>query len=806
VLVVVKPGAAIFQYLIILPIESCSPDAGYAYRCEVNLPETIFPSNKVVLYEDAERMTKASGDYVSRHGDGHYAVEFTKDGKYQITLAPAGNTDPSTTEKSYRAYFGILFFQPAMGIVYLIFLLLGAFRFILFAFSAAKDPKEDPSKPRYATPGIDRFFATQQAAVSDILASLRSALSQYKTFFWVWEIIFVDTGLAFCGLILLEWLFLITGSSFMDGMNSSQRIEVLLLSMIALMVFELVLLGILMAFSFFLRTVRIPEIPVLLAEIVPAGVLSTILVLMMDNFTYVVFHFGILTSSGLLRAIYGIFIGILFVSIYSKRVSDWGSKGNHRSRTATYHWLSGFLFCICGIALAIGIRQYEPRMMVNSSPNQTAAVQQDHPNILLIGTDGLSARNMSLYGYQRKTTPILDGLSDDLLVAENAFTNAGSTAGSITSMFTSKWPTRTGVLYPPNILAGADALEHLPGILSREGYATVQIGVPHYVDAYTVNIQEGFDIVNGTPAYNDPLIQTMRYLGYETSAYFVYLLEEKITSRIFQAFYIDIVENPFTIVTKASSSIDDQEMITQIVDLLSRSEKPLFIHAHLMGTHGATFDLAERTFSQGQIQTDWWMTDFYDDAILSFDQKIGTIIDFLQESDKYKNTILIIYSDHAMAWGNLDRIPLIFHFPEDRYAGRITTNTQNLDIAPTIVDFLGWEVPEWMDGLSLLEIGPDRGRLIYSTRPDNKDIYATEQGKILDVHEMRPPFYQFRALDLIVCNRWYELDLRTYAFDSGTIAEHTDPCTENEYPNQEEIMQFIISFLEKQGYDVSSLR
>jgi hypothetical protein len=59
---------------------------------------------------------------------------------------------------------------------------------------------------------------------------------------------------------------------------------------------------------------------------------------------------------------------------------------------------------------------------------------------------------------------------------------------------------------------------------------------------------------------------------------------------------------------------------------------------------------------------------------------------------------------------------------------------------------------------------------------------------------------------VIVSNYWYEVDLRTNALESGIIEGHSDPCEDNELPSREDIMFYISNFLEKQGYDVSSLR
>jgi arylsulfatase A-like enzyme len=82
------------------------------------------------------------------------------------------------------------------------------------------------------------------------------------------------------------------------------------------------------------------------------------------------------------------------------------------------------------------------------------------------------------------------------------------------------------------------------------------------------------------------------------------------------------------------------------------------------------------------------MTDFYDDAILNFDHQTEKIVEYLKENGEFDNTLLVIYSDHGQHWTITDKLPLIIHIPEDAYQGILTANTQNVDIAPTILDYM----------------------------------------------------------------------------------------------------------------------
>ena len=61
----------------------------------------------------------------------------------------------------------------------------------------------------------------------------------------------------------------------------------------------------------------------------------------------------------------------------------------------------------------------------------------ERTNIFLISVDTLSSLHMSMYGYQRKTTPNIEGFAQDSVVFLNAFSNSSWTVSSHMSLFTS---------------------------------------------------------------------------------------------------------------------------------------------------------------------------------------------------------------------------------------------------------------------------------------------------------------------------------------------------------------------------------
>jgi arylsulfatase A-like enzyme len=104
-------------------------------------------------------------------------------------------------------------------------------------------------------------------------------------------------------------------------------------------------------------------------------------------------------------------------------------------------------------------------------------------------------------------------------------------------------------------------------------------------------------------------------------------------------------------------------------------------------------------------------------CIASVDESVGRVLDYLEDSGMDENTIIIYTSDQGFYLGEHGlfdkrfmyeeglRTPLMIRFPPE-----ITPKTnselfvQNLDIAPTLLDMAGINVPVEMQGLSLRNI------------------------------------------------------------------------------------------------------
>lgn len=573
---------------------------------------------------------------------------------------------------------------------------------------------------------------------------------------------------------LMEWLFFVTQSSSLSTLSLLEKFKVLFSTGGVLAFLLLALLLILV----------LPSLKWKFLGYIPAALmLSVTALVMIDNFSYTVFKFGIVSVVGAWRLIYtAAFLLIFYWMIrFVQRQKLW--------KNASLLTLSLLAISIVGI---YSIYRSRSPYMSGFVPEAREA-STEYPNIIILGSDGLSASYLSAYGFEGNTTPFISDLTKTSLVAENAFPNASSTTGSTTSALTGKMPAEVQVFRYPDILSQEDSFEHMPGILKHMGYKTVQIGTTYYVDAKKLNLLDGFEIVNNV-SFENPLLDAIQpLLGNSSSAYFLQTVAERAGDRLFHIFFVKEMENPFQQVNNPKFRMTDGERVEQIINLLETSDRPVFVFSHFMNTHGPHFSSGDKASTEeSEEEEKEWDVELYKEAIRSFDDNVRELYTYLEESGKLDNTIIVIYTDHGYRYVINQRIPLIIHFPNDEYAGPIKNNVQVIDLPATLLDYIDKDQPEWMTGTSLLQGEP----------PIMREIISTTAGS---PKKIKPPFYQIKSLQFIVCQKWYSWNVQDNEFKTGEVKSHTAKCDPTLLPTDDEVQKKMLEFFKKYKYDTSSI-
>ena len=612
---------------------------------------------------------------------------------------------------------------------------------------------------------------------------LASKDQESKSRFLSWGYLFTLTVLTAYFCVFMEWLFYVTKPSFMDLMPFGQKLGVFLLSGLALAAAGLVVLIVLFAISLLPFLGRYWKVFLWLGGLLPASFLAVTALMLIDNFTYTLFKFGMLTSQGIWRGVYGFLFILIWLACARWVIRSLTQQSHLKGLTGSLKTQSSFGAILLALSIVVGIAGAKSAESTTLIPAGEAASK--HPNILLIGTDGVDADHMSLYNDALNNTPFLKSFAQDSLLAENNFPNANETAGSLVSIFTGKLPTVTRTLFPPDILKGADSFQHFPGILKSQGYYNAEISVDYYADANNLNLQDSFVIVNGRATTLGSLYTLSRQYIPENAAYFLSTIAKEISSRIQQIYYIRTVFNPYTEVKMPLMDLNDQDRVDQLMTLFRTIHQPLFIHVHMMGTHIMTWDN-------------------YDQDIQAYDGYMQQVIGDLTKMGQLDNTVIIVYTDHGLMDVTNMRIPLMFRFPNGAYAGKITNDTQNLDIAPTILDYLGIQPPSWMEGQSLLKGQPLATRPVFSAAPTYRSGNAKNELQ-LDMSKVKPPFYQFGTFSMVICQKWYAVDTTQLTWTEGTVEQYASPCDASTMPSDSQAQQILLNQLKQNGFDTSTM-
>ncbi len=145
----------------------------------------------------------------------------------------------------------------------------------------------------------------------------------------------------------------------------------------------------------------------------------------------------------------------------------------------------------------------------------------------------------------------------------------------------------------------------------------------------------------------------------------------------------------------------------------------------------ASYDAANRAYYDnppvGDSLTRWkfqrYMRDYFS-TIAAVDENIGKVLDYLDSTGLAENTIVVYASDQSFYLGEHGwfdkrfmyeesmRMPLVIRYPAEIPAGTEAKSTlvQNIDFAPTLLDWCGIEKPDSMQGESFRAVarGGDR--------------------------------------------------------------------------------------------------
>jgi len=390
-------------------------------------------------------------------------------------------------------------------------------------------------------------------------------------------------------------------------------------------------------------------------------------------------------------------------------------------------------------------------------PIADAFQQQQQANILVIVFDAFSAYNISLYGYERQTTPSISRLAQRAIRYHNHFAGGNFTTPGTASLLTGVLPwTHRAITLKGNVLDrfitqnifGAFpnhhriAYSHNP--LAARLLTQFAGGIDRLIPRESLYL-ESYDRLVSTLFKNDDDVSSISWIravkvneeGVAYSLFLSHLYEtlqdkqiESLTPRFPRGIPSISQVNPYLLETAVNS----------VAERLKSIPQPFLGYFHFMPPHQPyrtsvefynTFKsdgftpvdkpvdiLAKQKRIETQPALDKLRTE-YDEFILYCDNEFDRLFNELESSGILKNTWLILTSDHGelfergifghdtkVLYQPVVRIPLMIFEPGRTEGMDIHTPTSAVDVLPTLARLAGQEPPAWVEGTVLPPFAP----------------------------------------------------------------------------------------------------
>ncbi|MDA8018059.1 MAG: sulfatase [Thermoanaerobaculia bacterium] len=377
------------------------------------------------------------------------------------------------------------------------------------------------------------------------------------------------------------------------------------------------------------------------------------------------------------------------------------------------------------ITLTLVSEADEPAISFWASPTVSGTTEEDSvaakpPNVIFYVIDGASAGHMSLYGYERPTTPNLERIAAEGVVFDRAYSNSTWTMPSTASFMTSLHHSVLGGLRDDANPIPVDAktmAEHFhdagfhTGVFTFNPNAGSLSGLERGVDVFRDFGKRGAPL-DPIEAISSKVLQGQfwRWRDAYPGPYWAHFQ----TTDVHPPHH---PQEPFAgrFVPKEQSRAFTEQMLRMRFPFNHTSAS---VHEHWQA------QLAEHDLDPQEFYTT--LRDMHDEAMLHQDHQLGELVKELKARGEWQNTLLVIGSDHGhpaasyprFGRGLLDpqpeawqgalfgefqsHIPLIVVWPGRIEGGRrIEHAVSMIDVLPTILDLAALPQPEIAQGQSL---------------------------------------------------------------------------------------------------------
>jgi arylsulfatase A-like enzyme len=392
--------------------------------------------------------------------------------------------------------------------------------------------------------------------------------------------------------------------------------------------------------------------------------------------------------------------------------------GRHQS--ALRRWLPRSFPLMMGLVLVLAGIVFGDGWLKRARESSRPLPPAHTPNILFIVLDTVRADRLSLYGYERPTTPNLEQLSKRGIRFDNARATAPWTLPSHASMFTGHWPHELGAQWMTPLRGDMPMLaEYLGG----HGYATA---------GFVANVRycsQDSGLARGFTYYDDYVLAKLSPL--RTS-----ILVEQTTNMISEVInYFEIVPlyplkkllTRWFLINQRKDAATIRRVFLNWLAARPEHDRPFFAFLNLFDAHdpymlpeGVPYRFVNYSSTPDEYRAiyELWRVldktklprsvitlarDSYDDCLGYIDDQLGVLFNEVQRRGLLDQTLIVVTSDHGEGLGehnlfdhgeSLYRteigVPLLIVPPSGPNFMAVVNETVSLrDLPATIVDLVG---------------------------------------------------------------------------------------------------------------------
>jgi len=287
-----------------------------------------------------------------------------------------------------------------------------------------------------------------------------------------------------------------------------------------------------------------------------------------------------------------------------------------------------------------------------------------------------------------------------------------------------------------------------------------QVGIGNTSDAEFMSNNSLYPAATGSAYYKysgdklDSLATELKSSGYSTAAMHGYI-ESFYNRNImyktegFDNFY---GESSFTVDDKVGLGLSDKSFLTQCETKIAAMQQPYYSFLVTLSSHYPYDDTAGYgDFNVGEYEGT--LIGDYLKGIHYTDEQLGMFLDDMEKNGTLDNSIVVIYGDHNaipkdyasqlysfegitnptdLDWQQLQKVPMLIHFPEDANSGVNHTYSGQMDLYPTLANFFNLKC-SYAFGKDILNSGNQKVIFRNGSFTDGKTFYLSWINQYFDI-------------------------------------------------------------------------